>query len=88
MFGPCFRVCRHLASDAAPKQAFSWAAAETEAKDASVSLVITSVRARCRACATETESDDAVVVCRSCGGLSFDLVQGNEMILEAIEYTA
>jgi len=56
MFGPCFRVCRHLASDAAPKQAFSWAAAETEAKDASVSLVITSVRARCRACATETEA--------------------------------
>jgi hydrogenase nickel incorporation protein HypA/HybF len=78
----------HRVDEEAFKQAFSWAAAETEAQDASVDLVIVSVRARCRTCKSETENDDAVFVCPSCGALSCEVVQGNEIVLESIEYAA
>jgi hydrogenase nickel incorporation protein HypA/HybF len=71
---------------AAFKQAFAWAADETEAQDATVDLVITSVRVVCQQCSAETESEDVVIVCRSCGAINFDVVQGNEIVLESIEY--
>jgi hydrogenase nickel incorporation protein HypA/HybF len=78
----------HRVDHEAFKQAFSWAADETEAQDATVDLIVTSVRAVCHQCKTETESNDMVVVCRSCGAVSFDVVRGNEIVLESIEYAA
>jgi hydrogenase nickel incorporation protein HypA/HybF len=76
----------HRVDHEAFKQAFSWAADQTETQDATVDLMITPVRAVCRQCTAETESDDMVVVCRSCGAVSLDVVQGNEIVLEYIEY--
>jgi len=76
----------HRVNEEAFKQSFSWAAADTEAQGASMELRITSIRARCQVCHSETESDDPVVACGRCGALSFDVVQGSEMILESIEY--
>jgi hydrogenase nickel incorporation protein HypA/HybF len=78
----------HRVDHEAFKQAFSWAADQTEAQDATVDLMIASVRIVCHQCAAETESEDAILVCRSCGAVSFDVVQGNEIVLESIEYAA
>ena len=78
----------HRVDQEAFKQAFSWAADKTEAQDATVELMITSVRAVCHQCKAETESEDVVIACRSCGAVSFDIVQGNEIVLESIEYAA
>jgi hydrogenase nickel incorporation protein HypA/HybF len=53
---------------------------------AALDLVIVPVRAVCRSCQTQLESDDPIVVCTKCDGMDLDLTGGEELILESIEY--
>jgi|SRR5690242_7032774 len=76
----------HRVNEQAFQQAFSWAAADTEAESAALDLIILPVRAQCQSCGCETESDEMIGLCASCGALSVELVQGNEIVLESIEY--
>lgn len=85
----CARVrmgALHRVVQGAFEQAFAHAAAGTEAEHASVDLIVTPVRAVCRACNAELESNDLIAVCTQCGGVDVDLTGGEEIILESIEY--
>lgn len=74
--------------DAAFQQAFQHAAAGTEAENAALHLVIDPARSLCRDCATETESNELVAVCSKCGGVDIDVVAGEGLVLEFLEYEA
>ena len=70
------------------QQAFSHAAEGTEAESASLDIVVLPVRAVCRSCQAEFESEDLATVCAKCGGVDLDLRGGQELVLESIEYEA
>jgi hydrogenase nickel incorporation protein HypA/HybF len=78
----------HRVVEAAFQQAFQHAAEGTEAESAKLELVVLPVRAFCRSCATEFESEDLVAVCANCGGVDIDVRGGEELVLECIEYEA
>ena len=78
----------HRVVDEAFQQAFSHAAEGTEAENASVDLVVIPVRAVCRTCKAEVESEDVIPVCPKCGEVDLDFTGGDELILESIEYEA
>jgi hydrogenase nickel incorporation protein HypA/HybF len=68
------------------EQSFTIAAAGGVAEDAVAELVLVPVRARCPACDAETEADELVVACSSCGSVDVELTGGDELLLESIEY--
>lgn len=67
-------------------QAFEMAATGSVAQDAEVDLVFLPVRTACKSCGTETESDDFVPLCQRCGSADVDIVGGQELMLESLEY--
>ena len=69
-------------------QAFEMAAAGSVAQDAEVELTFLPVRTACKSCGTETESDDFVPLCQKCGSADVDIVGGQELMLESLEYAA
>ena len=68
------------------QQSFAVAAAGTVADGAAAELVLLPVRARCRSCGTVSEADEMVSACPSCGAVEIELVGGEELILESLEY--
>jgi hydrogenase nickel incorporation protein HypA/HybF len=76
----------HRVVDEAFKQAFAQAAAGTEAENAAVELMVIPVRAKCLTCAAELESDDMIALCPKCGAFDLYFTNGEEIILESIEY--
>ena len=70
------------------EQSFSIAAMGTVAEDAVAELVLLPVRARCAACGAEWESEEVLMACDGCGGLDVELIGGDELVLESIEYRA
>jgi hydrogenase nickel incorporation protein HypA/HybF len=76
----------HRVVEEAFQQAFSHAAAGTEAENAAVDLVVIPARAVCRTCREEVESADVITVCPKCTGIDLDLTEGEELILESLEY--
>lgn len=74
--------------ESALQQAFAHAAEGTEAEDAHVDLVTIPVTTACRLCNTVTETSDIILVCPSCGGASIEIISGDELILESLEYEA
>jgi hydrogenase nickel incorporation protein HypA/HybF len=78
----------HRVVEEAFQQAFLHAAEGTEAESASLDIVVLPVRAVCRSCAAEFESEDLAIVCAKCGGVDLDLRGGEELVLESIEYEA
>jgi hydrogenase nickel incorporation protein HypA/HybF len=68
------------------RQGFSWAGSETEAANAAVDLIVTAVRAVCASCQTEATFEESATLCPRCGAADMNIVQGNELILESIEY--
>ena len=78
----------HRVVEEAFQQAFSHAAEGTEAENASLDIVVIPVRAVCRSCQAEFESEDIATVCAKCGGMNLDFAAGEELILESIEYEA
>lgn len=70
------------------EQSFMIAAAGSVAEDAVAELVLIPVRAHCPACGAETEADEQVLACSSCGSVDVELTAGDELMLESIEYAS
>ncbi len=68
------------------EQSFAVAASGTVAADADAELVLLPVRARCEACSHTWECDEIPLACSRCGATSVELVGGDELMLESIEY--
>ena len=69
-------------------QSFAVAALGTVAQDAAAELVLVPVRCHCAAWGTTWNGEDVPVTCPSCGGVEIELVGGDELMLESIEYRA
>jgi hydrogenase nickel incorporation protein HypA/HybF len=69
-------------------QSFAVAAQGTVAEDAAAELVLLPVQAECSSCAATWEADELPQACPSCGSVDFQLVGGDELLLESIEYRA
>jgi hydrogenase nickel incorporation protein HypA/HybF len=67
-------------------QSFSVAALGTVAEDAAAELVLLPVRAQCGSCQAVWEADDVPLGCTTCGSVDIELVGGDELVLESIEY--
>jgi hydrogenase nickel incorporation protein HypA/HybF len=67
-------------------QSFAVAALDTVAGDAAVELVLLPVRSHCAGCGTTWNGEDIPVGCPNCGGVEIELVGGDELTLESIEY--
>lgn len=70
------------------EQSFQIAAAGGVAEDAVPELVLIPVRAHCATCDADTEADEQVMACSSCGSVEVELTAGDELTLESIEYVA
>jgi Zn finger protein HypA/HybF involved in hydrogenase expression len=46
------------------------------------------VVAACRACRARWEGPELPVACPECGGVDIELIGGDELVLESIEYRA
>ena len=68
------------------EQSFTIAAAGGAAEDAVADLVLIPVRAHCSACGTDIEADEQILACSSCGSVDVEIVAGDELTLESIEY--
>jgi hydrogenase nickel incorporation protein HypA/HybF len=67
-------------------QSFALAATGTVAADAVAELVMLPVRSRCSACGAGWDSDELPIACPACGSVEVELVGGDELVLESIEY--
>jgi hydrogenase nickel incorporation protein HypA/HybF len=67
-------------------QSFAIAAMGTVAEDAAAELVLLPVRARCQGCGAAWDCDDIPIACAGCGSVDVELVGGDELVLESIEY--
>ena len=67
-------------------QSFAVAAMGTVAEDAEAELVMLPVVARCRACGETWDGPDMPVSCPACTGVDIEVVGGDELVLESIEY--
>jgi hydrogenase nickel incorporation protein HypA/HybF len=68
------------------EQSFAVAAAGTVAEQAEAVLVLLPVQARCGDCDRTWECEEIPLSCPACGGVDVDLVGGDELVLESIEY--
>ncbi|MGH7874122.1 MAG: hydrogenase maturation nickel metallochaperone HypA [Candidatus Binatia bacterium] len=78
----------HRIVDDVFKEAFAHAAAGSEAENALVDIVAVPVRAVCRSCGANFDALDFAAVCASCNGVNLDLIGGDELVLESIQYAA
>ena len=69
-------------------QSFAIAAMGTVAEDAAAELVLLPVQAHCLGCGTAWNGDDIPIACTACGSVDVELVGGDELVLESIEYRA
>jgi hydrogenase nickel incorporation protein HypA/HybF len=67
-------------------QSFAVAALGTVAEGAAAELVLLPVRARCATCGKSWDGDDIPVACPECGEMGVELIGGDELVLESIEY--
>jgi len=67
-------------------QSFAVAAMGTVADGALAELVLLPVRARCSSCGHTWDDDDIPLACPSCEAVGVELVGGDELLLESIEY--
>jgi hydrogenase nickel incorporation protein HypA/HybF len=67
-------------------QSFALAAAGTVAAGAAAELVFLPVRSHCRSCGSTTESELVLTGCPDCSSVDLDLVGGDELVLESLEY--
>lgn len=70
------------------EQSFAVAAMGGVAGDASAELVLLPVRSRCGTCGATAEGDEIPLACAACGGVDVELIGGDELLLESIEYRA
>jgi hydrogenase nickel incorporation protein HypA/HybF len=67
-------------------QSFAMAAMGTVAEDAAAELVLLPVRAQCATCTYVWECDEIPMACSECGSVQIELVGGDELVLESIQY--
>jgi hydrogenase nickel incorporation protein HypA/HybF len=67
-------------------QSFAVAAMGTVAETAAAELVFLPVRAHCGDCGATWACEEIPLVCTECGGVEIELVGGDELVLESIEY--
>jgi hydrogenase nickel incorporation protein HypA/HybF len=67
-------------------QSFAVAAMGTVAEEAAAELVLLPVRARCGACTATWDADEMPFACPTCGAVEIELLGGDELVLELIEY--
>jgi hydrogenase nickel incorporation protein HypA/HybF len=67
-------------------QSFAVAAMGTVVEDAAAELILLPVIAHCSSCGTTWECEEVPIGCPSCAGVEIDLVGGDELVLESIEY--
>jgi hydrogenase nickel incorporation protein HypA/HybF len=68
------------------EQSFTLAAMGTVAENAAAELVFLPVVARCSQCDTSWEGEDMPIACPACGSVALELLGGDELVLESIEY--
>jgi hydrogenase nickel incorporation protein HypA/HybF len=68
------------------EQSFMVAAMGTVAENAAAELILLPVRAGCGNCDASWDADDMPVVCPACGSTEIELLGGEELVLESIEY--
>lgn len=69
-------------------QSFAIAAMGTVADGAVAELVMLPVKARCPACGARWDADELPLACPTCEAVDVELVGGDELVLESIEYQA
>ncbi len=67
-------------------QSFAMAAMGTVAEDAAAELVLLPVRAQCASCTQVWDCDEIPLACSRCGSVQIELVGGDELVLESIQY--
>jgi len=67
-------------------QSFAIAAMGTVAEDAAAELVLLPVRAQCTECTETWEALEIPLACPTCGCVTVELIGGDELMLESIEY--
>jgi hydrogenase nickel incorporation protein HypA/HybF len=67
-------------------QSFALAAMGTVVEDAAAELVLLPVVAHCVGCGATWESEELSLGCPTCGSVDIELVGGDELVLESIEY--
>jgi len=70
------------------EQSFAIAAMGTVADGSVAELVLVPITAACGTCTARWEAPDIPVACPGCGGLAIEIVGGDELTLESIEYKA
>jgi hydrogenase nickel incorporation protein HypA/HybF len=66
--------------------AFGLVAAGTEVEGAELRVEHVPVRVSCARCAVESEADEFPLACSSCGSLDVDVVAGDELLVESLEF--
>jgi hydrogenase nickel incorporation protein HypA/HybF len=69
-------------------QSFAIAAMGTVADGAVAELVMLPVKARCPACSAGWDAEEVPLACPTCHAVNVELVGGDELVLESIEYRA
>jgi hydrogenase nickel incorporation protein HypA/HybF len=67
-------------------QSFEVAAMGTIAEAAVAELILLPVVSRCEDCRASWEGDEIPVQCPECGSMNIELLGGDELVLESIEY--
>lgn len=67
------------------REAFDMYKKGTVADEAELIIVQPRVKVSCRACGAETEREDYILSCRSCGSPDIALAAGGELFLEKLE---
>ena len=67
------------------REAFDMYKKGTVADEAELIIVQPTVKVRCRVCGAETEREDYILSCRSCGSPDIVLAAGGELFLEKLE---
>jgi hydrogenase nickel incorporation protein HypA/HybF len=67
-------------------QSFAVAAMGSVAEGAEAELVLLPVRVRCTSCGEVAEAEELPLACPECSGVDLEIVGGDELILESIEY--
>lgn len=68
------------------EQSFAVAAMGSVAHEAEADLVLLPVRANCGGCKREFETEELILACPHCGGVDVEVIGGDELMLESIEY--